>query len=269
MKNLCFAGGGMKGIAYIGVYRYLLEHNVFDTLKNMSGTSVGALISLCIILRYTPEELEVLIKKLSYSLIEDLDIKNFTKRYSIDTGNKIEYIIKKIIMSKGLNPMITFKELYNLTKIGLYVCATDLRDYSKKIFDHTETPDTPVYLACKYSISIPFLWSSDGYADGCLSSNLPISYFDITSDTLGVICRNKSTPTKINNIKDYTMKIIKCCLYRANSYEIDFYREEGYRILVINIPPVQNLDFDLPEETKDELIKIGYDSAKSLKMRRI
>lgn len=269
MKNLCFAGGGMKGIAYIGVYKYLLEHNIFNTLKKVSGTSVGALISLCIVLRYTCEELEILIKKLSYDLIEDLDIKNFTTRYSIDTGNKIEYIIKKIIISKGYDYNITFKELYSITKIGLYVCATDLRDYSKKIFDHIETPNTEVYRACKYSISIPFLWPSDDYVDGCLSSNLPISYFDISVDTLGVICKNKNTPTEINNIKDYTMKIIKCCLYRANSYEIDFYREEGYRILVINIPSIQNLDFNLSEETKDQLIKIGYDSAKSLKMRRI
>ncbi len=39
MKNLCFAGGGMKGVAYIGVYKYLLEHGLFSTLKNVIGTS--------------------------------------------------------------------------------------------------------------------------------------------------------------------------------------------------------------------------------------
>ncbi len=267
MKNLCFAGGGMKGVAYIGVYKYLLEHNLFSTLKNVSGTSVGALISLCIVLRYTVEELEILVKNLNYGLLEDVDIKNFLTKYSIDTGNKIEYIIRKIISSKGIDPDVTFKELYTQTKIGLYVCATDLRDYSKKIFDHIITPEAKVYKACKYSISIPFLWSEEHYADGCLSSNLPIDCFDM-KDTLGIICRNKNTPSKINDIKDYTMKIIKCCLYRANNYEIDFYREEGYHILVISIPSIQNLDFNLSENMKDELIKLGYSAAKSCKLRR-
>lgn len=267
MKNLCFAGGGMKGVAYIGVYKYLLEHDIFSTLRNVSGTSVGALISLCIVLRYSVEELEILVKNINYNLLEDIDIKNFFTKYSIDTGRKIEYIIKKIISSKGVDPEITFKDLYSQTKIGLYICATDLRDYSKTIFDHIITPDMEVYRACKYSLNIPFLWSDTHYADGCLSSNLPIDCFDM-KDTLGIICRNRNTPTNINNIKDYTLKIIKCCLYRANSYEIDFYREEGYNILVISIPSIQNLDFDLSKDMKDELINSGYTAAKSCKLRR-
>lgn len=266
MKNLCFSGGGIKGITYIGVYKYLLEENLLDNLENLSGTSVGALMCLCINLKYTPGELEVILKKLDYNSLSDLNIKCFlSNRYSIDSGNKIKYFIKKIINSKGIDEKITFAGLYEKTKIGLYICSTFLNNCSGTIFNHKDTPDMEVYKACKFSLTIPFLWDigtieQDYYIDGCFSKNLPIEHFQ-KEDTVGFFCKNKQENVGINNIKDYTLKIINCLLLRANLYEIQFYKEKGYDIKTICLPfSVQNLDCNLSQEQRKLLVKLGYDS---------
>ena len=46
LMNVCFSGGGIKGYAFIGVVKYLQEHNV--KIKEISGVSIGALISLLV-----------------------------------------------------------------------------------------------------------------------------------------------------------------------------------------------------------------------------
>lgn len=257
MKNICFAGGGMKGITYIGVYKYLIELDLIKDLENLGGSSIGALMSLCIILEYTVSEMEILLKRLKYSLLEDIDLTSFLSRYSINSGKKLKYFLKKLITSKGFKPDVTFGELYNHTRKGLFVCTTKLDDYSTKIFSHIDSPDTQVYLACMYSISLPFLWSSDGYVDGCLSCNLPITHFPV-EDTVGVICENIKTQTCISDINEYTSKVLKCCLYRANYYEIESYILKGYKIATIRIPPIGNLDFEMSDSNKENLVNIGY-----------
>jgi predicted acylesterase/phospholipase RssA len=267
MKNLCFAGGGVKGIAYLGVYKYLLEHDMLLDLENLSGTSAGAIMCLLLLLKYTVEEMQILVEKLNYSLVESFDISGLFKNYSIDNGLRIEYMIMKIIQSKGIDSNITFNELYKITNVGLNICATRLDDCSKVIFNHILTPDVKVYVACKYSINIPFIWSSQKfngayYADGCLSQNLPITQFPVEG-TLGISCVSNNTEQKINDVKDYMTRSIECCLNRANYFELKSYIEMGYNVVRVKIPKISNIDFDIGIDTKLELIQCGYTSIES------
>lgn len=262
MKNLCFSGGGLKGIAYLGVYKYLLEMDLLGDLENISGTSAGAIMSLFVVLKYSIEEIYILIEKLNYRLVESVDIKNLFHKYSIDDGKRIEYILQKILSSKGFNSEITFYELYKKTDTGLHICATRLDNCNTVIFNHLTTPSQAVFSACKYSMNIPFIWSSDKidgtyYADGCLSENLPITIFTV-EDTLGIYCVYDDTDLQINNIKDYITRSIYCCLRRANYFEIKSYMEMGYDLLSICIPKISNIDFDMSLKMKLQLIDCGY-----------
>ena len=47
ISNLVFEGGGVLGIAYLGVLDYLYRNNLTDNLKRTAGTSAGA-IAACI-----------------------------------------------------------------------------------------------------------------------------------------------------------------------------------------------------------------------------
>ena len=49
IRNLCFSGGGSRGIVYIGVLKYLFENNYMKDVKRVAGTSVGAIFAfMCV-----------------------------------------------------------------------------------------------------------------------------------------------------------------------------------------------------------------------------
>ena len=53
--GICFAGGGVKGAAHIGVLKALEEENI--EFKYVSGTSSGSIIATLYACGYTSEEI--------------------------------------------------------------------------------------------------------------------------------------------------------------------------------------------------------------------
>lgn len=258
--DLSFSGGGMKGISYLGVLKFFQEHHMTHCIRNVSGTSAGALFSLCVVLGYTYEELKTLVDNFNYSLIEDFDVNNFFTDYCLDTGQKLVYFLKKILTTKGFASNETFLSLYLKTNRELYLCATDLDYCRTKIYNYKDTPDELVYIACKYSMNIPFLWSKKWEKlDGCLTINLPIGVFSF-ENTYGFSCLSDDNFHPVEDIKDYIMKIIKCSSIRADYYEKEYYRSSGYKIIDIKLNQIDSLDFDMNRENKQKMITEGYNA---------
>ena len=43
ISNLVLSGGGLLGLSYIGLFRYLEEHNAIHQIKTITGCSAGAI----------------------------------------------------------------------------------------------------------------------------------------------------------------------------------------------------------------------------------
>ena len=65
-----FAGGGVRGAAYIGAIKALEELDI--NLTGYASSSVGAIIAALIAVGYKHEELKELLFKLNYSKFKDL-----------------------------------------------------------------------------------------------------------------------------------------------------------------------------------------------------
>ena len=57
IDSLVFEGGGVRGIAFGGVIRYLEENNMLDNIKNLAGSSAGAIIATGISIGYKSDEM--------------------------------------------------------------------------------------------------------------------------------------------------------------------------------------------------------------------
>ena len=66
IKHLVLSGGGLLGISYIGLLRYLEESNIVGNLKSISGSSAGSLFGCLIALRYTSKEIEIIVKTIKF-----------------------------------------------------------------------------------------------------------------------------------------------------------------------------------------------------------
>jgi NTE family protein len=255
--NIAFSGGGVKGFSYIGVVQYLEETE--KTVKMISGTSIGSLTGLMMCLGYSSSEMKNIIFNLNMEMLENIDITQLFSNYGLDNGSKISFFISYLIESKGFDKNITFNQLYEKCGIHMFITCCDIRNFSQKIFDYIGTPDYKVRDACRFSMSIPLIWtlSSEYYIDGCFSRNLPIEVLPV-ENTIGFSLSN-FTSKPVEDLQSYVSSVLKCSMAKGNTLEMEKYKLLGYNIITIKTQ-VNALQLKLTLEEKTELIKIGYDA---------
>src|SRR6185295_152164 len=70
-KNLVFEGGGVKGIAYGGVFEVLEEKQITPQIKAVAGTSAGAITATMMSLNYSAAEFLKIMMSLNFEKFED------------------------------------------------------------------------------------------------------------------------------------------------------------------------------------------------------
>ncbi|WP_243572708.1 patatin-like phospholipase family protein [Bacillus stercoris] len=192
-KNLVFEGGGVKGVAYVGVLEVLEQHHILEKIERVGGTSAGAIVALLVSLGYSSSELKEKLKEMDLSTLMDSDwgVIRDTIRLLIDghgwyKGDKFLEWIEDSIEHKGLDKNITFNDIKNNPKFkDIYIQGTNLSTYRTETFS-AEDPryaDMKIKDAVRISMSIPFFFKSvkmndQFYVDGGLLSNYPVRLFD-------------------------------------------------------------------------------------------
>lgn len=163
--GLALGGGGLKGIAHIGVLQVLIDNNIYPDY--ISGTSAGSIIASLYASGVSPYEMEEIVLNLSPRDYIDYNIAGLLKyllsfifpnyHYSLDgliVGDKIEQLIFQWTHRKSLSDL----------KLPLAIVACDIDSGNKIIFSNhlligaeseTIIKDALVSEAVRSSISIP------------------------------------------------------------------------------------------------------------------
>jgi len=268
IKNLVLSGGSIKGISFLGTIKLFEEYNIINNLESVSGTSIGSFIATLICLKYTYSELKPIFMKLNFENLQDVnstDILNFFYDYGIDSGENFLRIIEILIKAKTDNSKITFKELFDLTKIKLIITATCVNNKKIIYYDYENTPNDMVSLSIRKSVSIPLLFKpvidNDKYfVDGALINNFPIEIYDNDiKNTLGIIISEEEDNfTDINSFELYLLSLIECTYKDALSKLLTKYHKN----IVVIRTDIHFLNFFISHEQKEELINLGYNLTK-------
>lgn len=132
--GLALSGGGMKGLAHIGVIKILEKYKI--PIDMISGTSMGALIGAMYAAEPNAKKLEHDVLKEDLGKLLDYTISS----HGLIKGNKIEDFLRKRLNS------ITFDKL----KIPTYITAFDIDKNREVIYTKGD-----VTQAIRASISIP------------------------------------------------------------------------------------------------------------------
>ena len=65
-KNLVFSGGGVLGIAYLGVLEYFYQTRLIEPIINLAGTSAGAITACLTCFNLPFDELRTILNSLDY-----------------------------------------------------------------------------------------------------------------------------------------------------------------------------------------------------------
>jgi NTE family protein len=192
IKHLVLSGGGLLGISYIGLFKYLEEHNAVSQIKTITGCSAGAIFGSFLAVGYTSVELDKIIKKLNfkdYLNITAESIINFMRLKGLESGKALIDFIKQCIKDKTDEENITFGQIQERFNINIRIGVTNLTTSKFEVFDSYSMPNLPVYKAINASIAIPFIFepviiNNYVYCDGGLLDNLPIENIINLENTL-------------------------------------------------------------------------------------
>ncbi len=279
--GLALSGGGLRGLAHIGVLKALEHYRV--PIDYIAGTSAGAIAAAMYASGYTPTEMERMAREIEPSELVDfnLTVSDFIKyglegvfsekkRFWSDVpkgfvkGNKIEKCFAKLWEQKTIRD----------TEIPLAVTAVDIYT-ADTVFFVTPIALPPPFLYTRYdrtasltdavraSIAIPGVFRPKKYrnmmlVDGAVKNNLPTDILRaMGSDiVLGVDLAYDGRP---NYGVEVTGEILQQCVDIINR-EITLLKGAKYADHIFR-PPVKAVDY---RDIKKALaaIEIGYQTVK-------
>lgn len=222
-KNLVLEGGGVRGLAYAGVFSVLEDKGILQQIEKVGGSSAGAIAGLLVSVGYTSKEIDSIMQELALQQFNDGKggiigkYKRVKREFGIYEGKRFEKWLKQLVKQKTGNQNLSFAELHQLrlqnsSYKDLYCTGTNLSRQQLEIFSFELTPDMPVALAVRISGGVPLYFEPvalddnkkkikkgdtaafiNYYVDGGMLCNYPISIFDS--------CENKMNPLLCNEVK--------------------------------------------------------------------
>ncbi|MBQ4875139.1 MAG: patatin-like phospholipase family protein [Rickettsiaceae bacterium H1] len=301
-NNLVFAGGGVLGVAYVGALEAIEEHaQLISNIKNVIGTSIGAVFATITSLRYTIVEMKQIMNNLDFKKFADqgivslkskdifnnesINIINFIKLlwnerrlYGLNSGHFLESWVEKLIAAKVRKDFATFRDLHENDDFAeLYIIAANITDNKVEIFSFEHTPDVVVSKAVRASASVPIVFDvvkigKKVFIDGGMYSNYPIDFFNNKSryqDTLGLnfinseVFKNSSI---LNNTEDgnfgWEKYLSSIVTVSQVAQHFDYMQSNNCnRTIIIDDLGINSFNFNLSNEQKQKLFEEGHKAA--------
>ena len=171
---LSLSGGGLNGLAYLGLFRNLEVQGIKPNQFKIYGSSIGAMFGALWAMGF---EAEFLIKLfVQNTFLPQADLSHFIEKYGLDDGQQFENILKNVISQK-FNQDITLRAFQNI-----FICTCNITHKKVEYLSHETYPDLPVYLAIRMSCNLPFiftpiLYKESLYIDAAAMENVPMPLF--------------------------------------------------------------------------------------------
>lgn len=272
--GLCLSGGGIKGVAHIGVIKALEEENI--KIDYISGASSGSIVASMYAMGYNSDDMLKMfrryakeISKINYKMVFKLIFGLIFNRKicieGLNDGNKLSEIINNKAIKKNIKLISDIKVPLVIPSVNLYDGSIYLfssvknnRKYSDNIIvvNNIEVGKA-VQASCSYpGIFCPTNFRDKKLVDGGVRENLPWKELkNMGADKIiSVAFEEEKRPKKKVNILDCITGSMGILMHELYNYEI-----EGIEYLLkINTKDVWLLEI----EKMEELYNLGYKTAK-------
>lgn len=274
--GICFAGGGVKGAAHIGVLKAFEEEGI--NFKYISGTSSGSIVATLYACGYSAEEIYKLFKKYCKQIkyVDGINIIKtifgliFERKIIIDgltNGNKIKKIVDIACREKGIrninqiqkNLIIPTVDLYD-GKLYVFSSKNNRTVYSNNIkYIYECEIGKIVQASCSYpGIFSPCKYKNTKLIDGGIRENVPwkLTKLNGAEKVISIIFEKDINidRKKEKNIVEVITNSIDILSYELSNYEL----AGADYLLKIKTKNIELLDIN----KIDYLYKLGYKIAK-------
>lgn len=271
-RRIALCGGGMRGVAHVGIMKALKRADLIKYVKEVIGISAGSFFALLWVLDYTVEQIEKLTLEFDFTLLRNISpetVFNFPLTYGIDDGKGVERLIVSVLRQKGFGEDATFEEVGKKHATHIRCFATELQTSRVRVFGTTATPGASIKMAIRASMSLPLFYTPVEEAgsrallvDGGLVSNLPLVFMN-EKDMLQTWCvfffsKRKAVAQPVSGI----VEVIRY-IYDSGSTLNNLYYTKKYKDQLIIVPAedFSQLNFEETQEMRKKLIRLAYDKA--------
>jgi len=270
--SLVLSGGGPRSLATMGALHYLDEKEMLNNITEYWGTSAGSIISVLLVIGYTPfeifHEFFMVENFAEQGLISVQDILETSALCHIQAlGNRVKMFLEKKLERDCTD--LSFFELYQLYGKKVHIIGANTDTMQGECFDSEKTPLMKIIDAIEISCDLPYLftkkvYNGNIYVDGGFINNYPINLADNGFDNVIGIC--VFGEQKVSGSSDYIGWI-----YRLLQMPImELYRERVQRLtnkcfhIELKISGISIIDISPNQKKKIEIFSSGYKQMKQI-----
>lgn len=239
--GLVLSGGGMRGIAHIGVIQALEERGIEVT--HVAGASVGAIIGALYAYGYNYKEMLEF-----FRVIQILDF----KKYAMNKPG----IIDAEKFYNSFNEYLKEDNFSSLKK-KLSITATNILNGQLQIFESGELIKAILASAAFPGIFAPVQINDSYYVDGGVLNNFPVEQIKGKCDKIIGVYVNEFLPVTIDEIK-HSHNVIERAFNFKTAKE-DHIKFDDCDIIIS--PKQLSIYGTFDKKYLDIIYKIGYDEA--------
>lgn len=279
--HIILSGGGLCGLSYLGMYRYLKQYNKLHKVRHIAGCSIGAIFALLFALDLPVSDLETelfeLLTDSITSIFDPSEVFSILSNKGIYSMDRYCNLFENYLMKKTNISNITLQEFSKHTGKNIYLSVFCLNTLSNEIISNLSHPHEKIASVVCASFSIPGVFQPIQigdflYMDGGIGTALPIEHFKY-HNTDKVLAINLSfNPYKTTNeLKDtsiFLKQLMGAVLFSQTFKLLKVYQEKPY-IDLLNIEenpmdflPIKvfqdQLKLTITKEDYDQSILYGY-----------
>ena len=236
IKHLVLGAGAYNGVYILGALNYLSQIKFYDinNIESIYGGSVGGFIGAILCLKLDWKAIIKYVVDRPWDKTFKLDSKNFfsfVAQKGLFDEQLFKIFFKNLLESKELNTDITLKQLYEYSKIKLYIYTLSVDTMQIKHLSYETEPDMKLIDAVYASCCMPFVFQpklikDTYYIDGAIKNEYPVDLCVNSGcnkdEILGIKIhydREKKTITENDNLLAYGWHLFNSLLteYRTKT----------------------------------------------------
>jgi len=266
--GLALSGGGMRGIAHIGVLKALEDNNI--KIDVIGGASSGGMVASLYALGYSPYYIYILFKRYAKDIISISNgpIVNGIGNYMINKkleikglkqGKELEDVFEEMARRKGIKKIQEIKKPLVVTTVDIqeikkYVFTNDLANLNEEYYIDKISVGKAVRATCSFpAIFCPCEYETHMFMDGGVLDNVPVEELKKQgADRVIAVNFEADKIHENSNVMDITMKTIDIMGLKSAKQQL----EKSDYVLTVSTDGTGLLDID----KADVCYKNGYNA---------
>lgn len=249
LVSVAIAGAGTQGVNEAGALSSLLDAGM--NVRDLAGTSAGAIISGIYALTKDKEVLKSLSISADYAKLLDFNWFNFLLNQNLNTGKDVRDWLGNITDHAKMGDC----------QIPLKLICGDLDTGGVQVWSNTTHPTMLLADAIYSSMALPFIFPPylDRFVDGGTVRNIPLQFLD-GPKKIGIAISNDFTVKRISTFVAKATRLLSMLL--TDDDTILEALGTAYKIPVVKLPSLGYgfLDRNMTQSEKLELFNSGYNT---------